>query len=112
MRGQTVTDQFLSHLNSDLDTPAALALVWEAIKNRAITKKELFKFDKIFGLQIKEHLEKPAAAIPADVQSLVDAHNTARTNKDWSKSDELRKELESLGYEVKDTPDGTKVTKK
>ena len=36
----------------------------------------------------------------------------ARKDKNWSRSDELRNDLISLGYEVADTPQGTKVKKR
>jgi cysteinyl-tRNA synthetase len=40
------------------------------------------------------------------------ARDAARKAKNWSESDRLRDELVALGYEVKDTPGGTVVTKK
>jgi cysteinyl-tRNA synthetase len=50
-------------------------------------------------------------SIPEEVQNLVVEREKARKNKNFKKSDELRKEINSLGYEVKDTPDGQKVSK-
>jgi cysteinyl-tRNA synthetase len=104
-------NQFLFAINSDLDTPAALALVWQALKDRSITQEQLFKFDEVLGLKIKEHIQTAAAPIPEEVQLLVAERNAARANKDWVKSDELRKKLEEMGYEVKDTKEGTKIQK-
>ncbi len=46
-------------------------------------------------------------------RSRVDAEERelARKNKDFKKSDELRKNINSLGYEVKDLPNGYKINK-
>jgi len=36
---------------------------------------------------------------------------TARTNRDWAKSDELRAKLADMGYAVKDSKTGYELTK-
>ncbi len=107
----SVAETFLVHLNSDLDTPAALALVWQALRERSITLAELLKFDEVLGLQIQNHLEKPTEHIPEEIQKIIAERDQARASKDWARSDELRKQLEAMEYEVKDTKEGTKVTK-
>ncbi len=107
-----LAQQFTNTLVNDLDTPATLALIWEALKNKTITLKELLNFDTVLGLQIQEHLGAPEVQpLSNEVQILVDERNAARANKNWAKSDELRKQLEAMGYEVKDTKDGTQITK-
>ena len=45
------------------------------------------------------------------MQKLVKEREQARQNKNFKESDELRKEINSLGYEVKDTPEGQKISK-
>ncbi|MFA5127441.1 MAG: cysteine--tRNA ligase [Patescibacteria group bacterium] len=103
---EKIKDKFIAAINDDLDTPNAIALMWEAIKNKRISQKTLIAWDKILGLKIKECLE---AKIPDSVHKLLTERDTARTAKDWKKSDELRDRLIKLGYTVMDTPDGTKV---
>ncbi|MCX6717416.1 MAG: hypothetical protein NTU76_01940, partial [Candidatus Taylorbacteria bacterium] len=49
--------------------------------------------------------------IPSEINTLVDERKTARANKDWKKSDELRDKIKSLGFEVKDTPEGQEIVK-
>jgi len=41
------------------------------------------------------------------VQRLIDNRTAARKAKDFNLADELRKEIERRGYEVKDNRDGT-----
>ena len=50
--------------------------------------------------------------IPFVVQSLVDNREKYRINKQFIQSDGLRKEINDLGYDVEDTPDGPKIWKK
>jgi len=48
---------------------------------------------------------KPPETVP-EVEALVEQRELARRQKDWSTADELRKEIEKMGIEVIDTPDG------
>ena len=42
-----------------------------------------------------------------EIDSLIVARNEARANKDWSKADEIRGELDALGVVLEDTQSGT-----
>ena len=42
---------------------------------------------------------------------LAEEREEARKNKDYKKSDELRAKINSLGYEVKDSSEGFKISK-
>lgn len=49
---------------------------------------------------------------PSDeVISLVERRATARANKNWEESDQLRDEIASLGWTVQDSKDGSKLVK-
>jgi hypothetical protein len=50
--------------------------------------------------------------IPAEVQRLADARQQARLRKDWAAADELRQQIERLGWRVDDIPDGLKLKRK
>jgi cysteinyl-tRNA synthetase len=56
-----------------------------------------------------EHIE--AEIIPDEILSLTKEREQARIDKDWARSDELRDKIKSLGYEVKDTDSGYKISK-
>ena len=62
-------------------------------------------FDSIFAILDEEF------KLPEEIQSLVDLREDHRNNKEWEKSDIIRDKLFSLGWKLKDTPFGTKVTK-
>jgi cysteinyl-tRNA synthetase len=67
-------------------------------------------FDRVLGLRLDQLDQKQA--LPEAVQKLVTARQQARQNKDFATSDQLRAEIEALGYQVQDTPDGMNVIKK
>lgn len=105
--------EFESFISDDLDTPKAIALMWELVKDPEILpenkKATILHFDEVLGLNLKNlHHEE----IPADIMALAQKRETAREEKNWHLSDEIRRNIEARGYELKDTEDGPKVTKK
>ncbi|MDO8626593.1 MAG: cysteine--tRNA ligase [Candidatus Magasanikbacteria bacterium] len=111
--------KFLTCINDDLNTPSALALMWQLVKSDypdAAKKQTLLKFDEVLGLKIKENTASVSSQknqpLPQAVEELKTARNAARVGKNWAESDRLRLKLEKLGYEVKDTKNGTEVRKK
>ena len=49
---------------------------------------------------------------PPEVLALVEQRQQARAAKDWAESDRLRGEIAALGWIVKDTKDGPKLSPK
>ncbi len=105
--------KFLDAINDDLNTPEALAVVWELMKSNYPTSAKaetLLKFDEILGLNIKKFLGKKII-VPAEIKKLLEERTMARKNKDWKKSDKLRDEINKLRFTVEDTAEGQKITK-
>ncbi|MDB5225376.1 MAG: cysS [Candidatus Adlerbacteria bacterium] len=119
---ETFLKDFYAAIADDLNTPQALARVWELLRDPAIIpavkRASLAEADKILGLGLGD--SGPVARVsvisvddlPEDVQRLIAAREEARTNKDFKKSDDLRAQIAKKGFEVKDAPGGQKVTKK
>ncbi len=113
---------FLAALARDLDTPSALARVWELVKDEKVStsakKASLIEADKVLGLGLgdKREMSKlavvPENELPDDIKKLVDERDAARAAGEYVKADELRAAIESRGYELRDTPEGAKVKKK
>ena len=106
-------NKFMETINDDLNMPRAMALVQEMLKsNIGDTEKRatVLDFDRVLGLKL-DQLDKEHA-LPDAVQKLVDARIKAREAKDFAASDQLRAEIEMLGYQVQDAKDGMKVVKK
>jgi len=104
--------KFKAFLEDDLDTPRALTVLWDTLKDEKLSSPEkkatVLDFEKVLGLGFENIKEEE---IPEEVMQLVKAREEARKHKDFQKSDELRKEINSLGYEVKDTNEGQKISK-
>lgn len=101
---ENVLENFSSSLNNDLNTAEAVAVMHTS----GLSKASMETMDKVFGLG----LGQTAAELPSEVTELAKSRQDARESKDFARSDELRSEIEALGYEVKDTNDGQKVIKK
>lgn len=108
---------FLEHINNDLNLPKALGLAWQLIADVSMPVEarinSLLKFDQVFGLRLSE---PPTLFVNAQedikLAELVELRQLARKEKDFEKSDSLRQEMEALGYEVLDTPEGQKIKRK
>jgi cysteinyl-tRNA synthetase len=106
-------NKFIQAINADLNMPRAMAVIQEMLKSNisAVEKHTaILDFDRVLGLRL-DQLDK-APALPAAVQKLIKARIKAREAKDFAGSDQLRAEIETLGYQVQDTKDGMKVVKK
>ena len=114
------SDKFFEALDDDLNISAALAEVFDQVRetNSAIDRSELAAGQAaallIWWQRINQvlQLHEEAASIPENVSALIEKRVRARAAKNWSESDALRAEIESLGWFVKDTKDGQKLTKK
>ena len=112
---QGFEEAFHKAINDDLNMPAAMSVVWEVVrfdKKSPKLAELLLKFDTILGLKIDEETKKEKEEIPQEILDLVEERKQARANKDWAKSDELRDLIQSKGYEIKDSKNGTEVKRK
>jgi len=50
--------------------------------------------------------------VPPEVVQLANERQNARREKNWKRSDELRDQISALGWEVRDTKDGPKLTRR
>lgn len=104
--------KFIEYLDNNLDSPKGLALLWDLIKDKEISDKDkkatILDFDKVFGFGLDKLQEEK---IPDEIIHLSKEREIARKNKDWGKSDELRDKINSLGYNIKDTEAGPKISK-
>ena len=104
--------EFQTALADDLNTPTALALVWQMLKDNALSpavkRAALLDFDQVLGLDLAN--AKPAE-IPADVKMLAQEREQARQKQDWTKADQIRQQVENLGFVVEDSEKGPRVKK-
>ena len=114
------TEAFEEALDDDLNISAALGFLFETIRetNRALDAGSMDasaardwldwwnRIDTVLALTGED------TSVPPNITALVEARAQARLAKEWRKSDELRDELAALGWEVRDTKDGQKITKR
>ncbi len=106
-------NQFLEGLNDDLNTPKSLAVIYKVIQRKDISGSErmnlLAKFDRILGLELAE---KPKKSLKryletgGNAKKLAEEREEFRANQQFMQADDLRKQIDALGYEVDDTPHG------
>lgn len=115
-----IPPKFEEALDDDLNISAALGFLFESIRetNRAIDRGELTvaaarawltwwqRIDQVLQLAGEE------SALPPEVAKLAEERQRARLAKDWKKSDQLRDELNALGWDVRDAKDGQHVTRR
>ncbi len=115
---QPPTGKFEEALDDDLNISAALAVLYDAIResNQALDAGTLTASAAHRWLQWWARIDRvldlttTKSRIPDEIVALAEARMQARLAKDFKKSDELRKRLNALGWEVRDTKDGQKVT--
>ena len=114
------SDKFFEALDDDLNISAALGEVFNQIRetNASIDRHELTAGQAAALLdwwqRINEvlQLQEEVELISPQVTALLEKRFEARATKNWSQSDALRAEIESLGWLVKDTKEGQKLIKK
>jgi cysteinyl-tRNA synthetase len=104
--------RFREALAADLDLPTAVVVLNELDHAPDVPPGEkvalLRVWDRVLGLDLER--EARSAWTPPDAAlELVARRDAARAEKDYAESDRLRDELQRMGLEVMDTPEGTKV---
>lgn len=115
---QKYTALFEEDLFDDVGTPAVISTIWKMMKDDTVTDENkvatILAIDEVLGLdlenQARKELAKKETVIPEEVQTLLDKRAEAKETKDFVTSDALRKEIENLGFTVKDTSNGQEVS--
>ncbi|MCC7469911.1 MAG: cysteine--tRNA ligase [Bacteroidetes bacterium] len=104
--------EFTEALEDNLNTPAALAVMWTLANDKemllADKKATLLDFDKVLGLGMETWIRD---AIPEEVLTLARDRANAKASKDWTKADSIRDEIAKLGYEILDKGEDFEVRK-
>jgi cysteinyl-tRNA synthetase len=101
----TVDAEIEAALNTDLDTSRAIIRLREVEKSTLQNKGSIFRYaDQVLGLDLGRPMVQKV--LTDEMKNLLAERELARKEKRWSDSDQLRGQLESLGLEIKDTPEG------
>ena len=115
-------ERFVGALNGDLNTSLAITAVYDVLKakcNDATKLAALADFDQVLSLNLlsaaetlrKKEEEAAAASADPEIDALVAARTEAKKAKNWAEADRIRDELNAMGIEIIDTPQGAKWRK-
>lgn len=106
-------DDFRSALENDLNMPEAVSVFWKLLRDESVDngdkKATAIGFDRVLGLKL---LENEITVIPEEVKKLVSEREKARSGKDYTRADEIREQIDKLGYIVEDSGAESKVSKR
>ncbi len=93
-----IFDQILAATQDNLNSPLAFSI----IDTNDLSYGDWKLVDRLLGLQLTHDIEQ----IPTKIQSLLEARNIARQNKDYSTADSIRDELATYNFTALDTKTG------
>ncbi|MBP3285118.1 MAG: cysteine--tRNA ligase [Clostridia bacterium] len=103
-------EQFREAINDDLNSPKALAILWEVVRKEKKSKDYLdliLDFDRVLGLdldieKIKKLEESKEDSMSDEVKALIEQRNQARAEKNWAEADRIRDLLNQMGIQIND----------
>ncbi|KAJ8904631.1 hypothetical protein NDN08_001149 [Rhodosorus marinus] len=132
---ETAKSAFLAAMNDDLNTPRAVAALFEMMsKVGKLLKAEkldsahartvddcILDFDRVLGVFYKvptvgnvsdeDGTDGTDQVIPDALQELLVQRTEARKSKDFSLADQIRDQIAAEGYQIKDSPNGAVLIK-
>lgn len=103
--------RFAAQINADLNTPRAIAVIWELVKSDlppGTKKSTLLRFDQVLGLRLAEW-QPSVEVVPDHIMVLVNERQQARADKRWADADKLRDHIRAAGFDIEDTPEVPRV---
>ena len=114
---------FESAMDDDLNTADAVTAIFELVRASNLASMSadisatsltsaadmIVELAGVLGLPVEDRSEEDK--VPSEVLLLLEKRTKAKSDKDFALSDALRSQVESLGYQIKDTPSGPLVTR-
>jgi len=115
---------FLDAMEDDFNTADAITAIFQLVRtaNTACQNPlvsadallsaadKIMELGEVLGLDILGE-EEEGTRIPDEVMRLVKKRTAAKQERDFALADQLRDQVITLGYQIKDTPSGPQVTK-
>ncbi|MFA6250956.1 MAG: cysteine--tRNA ligase [Candidatus Shapirobacteria bacterium] len=112
--------EFQKYLDDDLNTPQAIAGLFNTVNNtnRLVDSKKIGpkaaekildfvrKVDEVWAFDLLK-TEKVDEITSQRVEKLIEQRDGLRKDKKWQEADRLKTQLQEMGIEIKDTPEGT-----
>ena len=98
--------RFMSAIDNDLDLPAAVTVLHEALSDEVVAPSEraalITSWDEILGLDLAS-----SSSLPEDLVALIEQREEARRTKDFARADSIRDQLKQAGVELLDGQEKT-----
>ena len=101
-------EQMRSAVLDDLNIPKAIGALWTMVKQPGRSQAvydAATEIDRVLGLSL-DAVPDSTEDLPEEIQSMVDARQAAKAEKNYAEADRLRGEIKRLGYELTDTKEG------
>lgn len=116
-------EKFNAALSEDLNISAALAVLFDLVRelNTLCDANQLGKKGASEALDLLKSWDRVLAVLPleekqeviaADLLAMLERRESARQEKNWRLSDEMRDAIHARGYLIEDTPQGARLKKK
>ncbi len=112
-------NQFKKAMDDDLNTAEAIGMIFEYIRDINLAFEEgkgaqsameaLEALDKVLNVL---GLVPEDEEVPQEIMALAKQRQDARKARDFAQADSLRDKITALGYDLKDTPEGVKISKR
>ena len=106
--------RFIEALSDDLNVAEAMAVVWQMAKSNipGMDKLELLEdFDRVLGLGLIG-TKAGTREVPEAVVQLAETREKLRREKKWAEADKVRLEIEKQGWQLEDSPAGSRLLDK
>jgi cysteinyl-tRNA synthetase len=113
-------EAFVEHMDDDLDTPAAIAGVFDLVRRAnaladggdEVSARELGVTVAVLCGAMGLVLRSDEEEVDHDAAALVAERDAARAAGDWARADAIRAELQEAGWVVEDGSEGTRLRRR